>query len=76
MALLRQLSVEQKRNVGHWAMELVIVVVGVLIAMWLQQWVEHQRDLATMHSAEDAIHDEVRATLESLLVREAIRQCR
>lgn len=75
MALLRQLSVEQKRNVGHWAMELVIVVAGVLIAMWLQQWVEQRRALATMHSAEDAIHDEVRGTLESLIWREAIRQC-
>jgi len=75
MALLRRLSVEQKRNVGHWAMELVIVVAGVLIAMWLQQWVEQRRSLATMHSAEDAIHDEVRETLKSLIWREAIRQC-
>jgi hypothetical protein len=75
MALLRQLNADQKRSGLHWAMELVIVVAGVLIAMWLQQWVEQRRAIATMHSAEDAIHDEVRQALESLIWREAISQC-
>jgi len=75
MALLRQLSGERRRTALHWVMELVIVVAGVLIAMWLQQWVEQRHAIATMHSAEDAVHDEIRETLKSLVWREAIRQC-
>ena len=75
MPLLRRLSDEHRRSVAHWAMELVVVVAGVLIALWLQEWVEQRRELAAMDSAEDAIHDEVRAALESLVWREAISRC-
>jgi hypothetical protein len=56
-------------------MELLIVVAGVLIALWLQEWVEQRRALEDMRSAETAVHDEVRATLQSLIWREAIRRC-
>lgn len=56
-------------------MELVIVVSGVLIALWLQQSGEHRRAVRDMRAAEDAIHQEVRANLTSLLWREAISQC-
>lgn len=75
MPLLRRLSDDRKRSVGHWTMELLIVVAGVLIALWLQQWVEQRRAIAAMHNAEDAIHDEVRAALESVVWRQAISQC-
>jgi hypothetical protein len=70
-----KLSPERSRTVGHWLMELVIVVAGVLIALWLQQWGEHRRAMADMKAAEDAVHDEVRASLQSLLWRQAISQC-
>jgi hypothetical protein len=73
--MLRKLSGEQKRNAIHWAMEFVVVVAGVLLALWLQQWDQRRRELAGMRAAEQAIHDEVRATLSSLIWREAISQC-
>ncbi|MCL6697796.1 hypothetical protein LZ496_03220 [Sphingomonas sp. NSE70-1] len=72
---LRQLTDDQKKNVRHWGMEFVVVVIGVLLALWLQQWGERQQELADMHAAEDAIHDELRAALSSLMWREAISQC-
>ena len=75
MPLLRRLTGEQKRTVAHWAMELVVVVAGVLIALWLQQWVEQRRAIGDMRAAENAIHDEVRGALTSLIWREAISQC-
>src|SRR5689334_17641870 len=75
MPLLRRVSDEHRRSIAHWAMELLIVVAGVLIALWLQQWDERRRALEGMRSAETAVHDEVRATLESLIWREAIRSC-
>ena len=56
-------------------MEFVVVVAGVLFALWLQEWVERRRELAAMRAAEEAIHGEVDETLMSLIWREAISQC-
>ena len=75
MALLRKLTGEQRRSVAHWTMELLIVVAGVLIALWLQQLGERRRAVADMKAAEEAIHDEARATLIALIWREAISKC-
>lgn len=75
LLMLRRLSVEQKRSAYHWAMEFVVVVAGVLLALWLQQWDQRRRDVASMLAAEQAIHDEVRETLKSLIWREAISKC-
>lgn len=75
MALLRKLNEDEKRNVRHWAMEFVVVVAGVLLALWLQEWVESRQSLENMRAAEDAVHDEVRASLTSLIWREAISKC-
>ncbi len=75
MAFLRRLTGDQKRTIGHWTMELVVVVAGVLIALWLQGWAEHRRAMSDMAAAEDAIHDEVRAALTTLIWREAISKC-
>ena len=57
MALLRRLTTDQRRTVAHWGMELVVVVAGVLIALWLQAWAEHRREVRDMAAAEAAIHD-------------------
>jgi hypothetical protein len=73
--VLRRISGEQKRSATHWAMEFVVVVAGVLLALWLQQWDQRRRELAGMRAAEVAIHDEVRGTLTSLIWREAISKC-
>jgi hypothetical protein len=75
MPLLRRLTADQKRSFGHWAMELIVVVAGVLIALWLQQWAEQRRARQNLLAAEEAIHDEVRGALTSLIWREAISQC-
>lgn len=75
MFWFRNLTAEQRRTIGHWLMELVIVVAGVLIALWLQQWGEQRRAAQDMKAAEDAVHDEVRASLQSLLWRQAISKC-
>jgi hypothetical protein len=56
-------------------MEFIVVVVGVLLALWLQEWGERRKALNSMAAAEAAIHDEVRETLKSLIWREAIRKC-
>ena len=73
--MLRRLTADQQRNVRHWGMEFVVVVAGVLLALWLQQWGERRHAMQDMAVAEDAIHDELRETLKNLIWREAIGQC-
>lgn len=75
LSMLRRLTAEQQRNVRHWAMEFVVVLAGVLLALWLQQWSEHRRALQDLAATEDAIHHEVRESLKNLIWREAISQC-
>jgi hypothetical protein len=73
--MLRKLNPEQQRNIRHWAMEFVVVVAGVLLALWLQEWGERRRALQDMADAEDALHDEVSEALRNLIWRQAISQC-
>jgi hypothetical protein len=73
--MLRRLSADQQRNIRHWVMEFVVVVAGVLLALWLQQWSERRRALLDLAATEDAVHDEVRESLKNLIWREAISQC-
>lgn len=75
MALLRKLTADERRSAGHWVMEFVVVVVGVLIALWLQEWAERRQQRQNLQAAEDAIHDEVTETLMSLIWRQAISRC-
>ena len=73
--MLRKLNPDQQRNILHWAMEFVVVVAGVLLALWLQEWGERRRALQDMAAAEDAIHGELGESLKNLVWREAISQC-
>src|SRR3954470_12461692 len=73
--MLRRLSADQKRSVAHWIMEFVIVVAGVMLALWLQQWDQRRRARAEMQAAEESIHDEIREALKSLIWRKAISKC-
>lgn len=73
--MLRRLSGDQKRTVAHWVMEFIVVVAGVLLALWLQQWDQRRRNRAEMQAAEQSIHDEIRETLKSLIWRQAISKC-
>ncbi len=75
MALLRRLTGEQKRTVSHWAMELVVVIAGVLIALWVQEWADRRRAIQDMSAAEEAIHAETKAALTQLIWREVISKC-
>lgn len=73
--MLRRLSGDQKRTVAHWVMEFVVVVAGVLLALWLQQWDQRRRERAEMQTAEQSIHNEIRETLKSLIWRKSISKC-
>lgn len=59
MIRLRPLRPREKRNVRHWAMELVVVVVGVLIALWAAEWVSNRNQ----HRSDALAIETIRAEL-------------
>lgn len=75
MLVIRRLTEGEKRSVRHWAMEFVVVVAGVLLALWLQDWWERRRARSELAAAEEAIHDEVLTALKALNWRRAISKC-
>ena len=74
--MLRKLSAGQKRNFAHWAMELVVVVVGVMLALWLQELVAQGNRRNDALNAEAAIRNEVDENLMALVAYESVDQCR
>lgn len=47
---IRRLKPREVRSIRHWAIELAVVVVGVLLALWSAQWAEDRRE-AKVHAA-------------------------
>lgn len=62
MIRLRPLRPREQRNLRHWGMELVIVVVGVLIALWAQEWAEGRAQAERQAKAMEALAREIRVT--------------
>jgi hypothetical protein len=74
--MLRKLSEGQRRTIGHWAMEFIVVVVGVLLALWLQQLVTTANKRSDAKAAEAAIRDELDRNLLVLVLQDAVADCR
>lgn len=74
--MLRRLSEGQRRNIAHWAMEFVVVVAGVLLALWLQELASEAGRRADAQKAEAAIRDELDENLMGLVAFEAMDACR
>jgi len=71
----RVLSDEQKKNLRHWGMELVVVVVGVLLALWAQEWVEGRRQATEDAHVMAALKEEVAYNLDVLARFTALDRC-
>ena len=57
-------------------MEFVVVVAGVLLALWLQELLTRNNRRDDAHKAEESIRDELDDNLLILVANEAIEQCR
>ena len=73
--MLRKLNEGQKRTVAHWLMEFAVVVLGVLLALWLQERANAASDALRMRAAEDAIHAELDDNLMILVAHTAVDRC-
>ena len=74
--MLRKLSEGQRRTIAHWAMEFVVVVTGVLLALWLQEQVTQANKRADAAAAEAAIRDELDNNLMILVTQNVVADCR
>jgi len=73
--MLRKLSEGQRRTIAHWAMEFIVVVAGVLLALWLQQLVTTADKRSDAKAAEAAIRDELDGNLLILVLQDAVADC-
>ena len=73
--MLRKLSEGEKRTIAHWVMEFVVVVMGVLIALWLQERAAQAGHKADARASEAAIRDEIDENLMGLVISEAVDVC-
>jgi len=71
----RHLSDEMKKNFRHWAMELVVVVVGVLLALWAQQWDEQRREVRQHAESLEALDREILIMLAAAMRPVAVDAC-
>jgi hypothetical protein len=63
------------RYLGHWAIELAVVVVGVLLALFLAQWAEGRREAANDRAMMQAARSEISENLLTLTIWRAHSQC-
>ena len=73
--MLQKLSEGQRRTIAHWAMEFVVVVAGVLLALWLQEMVARAGRREAARAAEDAIHAEFDYNLMVLVAMNSLSDC-
>ena len=69
------LSKDRRTSVLHWGMELIVVVVGVLLALWAQQWAEGRAERERMNLALDAVHTEARDNMALLMFKQSLDRC-
>ena len=75
MIRLRPLRPREMRSIRHWAIELAVVVVGVLLALWAAEWAEARRQAADDARIMDEVRSEVRYNLRSIALFQAQQDC-
>ena len=66
---------KNRRVIGHWVMELLVVFTGVLIALGAQGWANERSSRARAKAAEVRIRNELELGVQLGIERIALRQC-
>ena len=74
-AMLRSMTAARRRRAGHWLLELLVVVFGVLIALYAQQWANDRQSRQAAAEAEVRIREEIYANLVNSVERIALHRC-
>lgn len=72
---LRRPQADTVRSIRYWAIELTVVVVGVLLALFLAQWAQDRREARQMALAEEAIREELRMNLATVQIHNSADGC-
>lgn len=75
MIRLRPLRPREVRSIRHWAIELAVVVVGVLLALWVAEWAEDRREARADAQAEAAVREELAQNMATLALWTAADRC-
>lgn len=69
------LTPQRKQLVVHWGMELVVVVTGVLLALWATQWAGAREQRERDALSESSLREEVAGNVATLADWQALDQC-
>lgn len=72
---LRRPQPDTIRSIRHWAIELAVVVVGVLLALFLAQWAQDRREQRQQRETLERLDAVIRQTQAIGAVRVAISPC-
>lgn len=75
MIRLRRLQPDTVRGIRHWAIELAVVVVGVLLALWAAEWAQDRRQARDDERIMDEVRKEVRYNLSAIALFSAQEAC-
>ena len=75
MIRLRPLRPREVRSIRHWAIELAVVVVGVLLALWAAEWANDRGEKRKDAQAIEALRTELVDNLTSIGLWQAMDQC-
>lgn len=73
--MINLFSTERQRRAGHWLGELLVVVIGVLIALYAQQWASDRQSRKAAASAEARIRNEIYSNAVYEAERIALHGC-
>ncbi len=73
--MLRFFTARRRRQAGEWLMELLVVVFGVLIALYAQQWAGDRQSRKEATDAEARIRDEIYRNAYNTAERIALHGC-
>lgn len=73
--MLHLLTARRRRQAGEWLVELLIVVFGVLIALYAQQWASDRQSRKAAVEAEARIREEIYGNAMNDAERIALHQC-
>ena len=73
--MLGRVTARRRRQAGEWLVELLIVVFGVLIALYAQQWASDRQSRKAAMDAEARIRDEIYGNVANSVERISLHQC-
>ena len=70
-----KLRARHKRDLRQWAIDLSVVVIGVLLALWAAEWADGRREAEEDRRIMAQVREEIRANLIAVSVVKSQEEC-